>query len=87
MRNFNSAQQKLPSKNDTEITAEILNITRIKMVLNSKKDLYNNAPMNNDYKQNIEFQHNVFAQARKRKSNRGRKTIFNRKYFQHNKVP
>ena len=31
--------------------------------------------MNNDYKQNIEFQHNVFAQARKRKSNRGRKTI------------
>ena len=31
---------------------------------------------NSGYKQNIRFQHNVFAEAQKRKSNRGRKIIW-----------
>ena len=41
---------------------------------------YNNITLNNlkksGYKHNIDFQHNVFAQAQKRKSNRGCKIIY-----------
>ena len=47
-----------------------------KYVFNSTKDLYNNSLTNSGYKQNIKFQHNVFAEAQKRKSNRGRKIIW-----------
>ena len=45
-------------------------------VFNSTKGLYNNVLKNSGYKQNIKFQHNVFVEAQKRKSNRGRKIIW-----------
>ena len=45
-------------------------------VFNSTKYLYNNALKNSGYKRNIRFQHNVFVEAQKIQSNRGRKIVW-----------
>ena len=47
-----------------------------KSLFNGTKDLYNNTLKTNGYKQNIKFQHNVFLEAQKRKSNRVYKVIW-----------
>ena len=59
-----------------KISKQINKLLSDEHVFNSTKNLYNNALKNSGYKQNIRFQHNIFIEVQKRKSNRGRKIIW-----------
>ena len=73
---FNSNHPPSVTENFPDsISTRINNLLSDEHVFNSRKNIYDNASRNSGYKQNIKFQHNVFVEVQKRKSNRGRKTI------------
>ena len=72
---FNSNHPPSVTQNFAEsMSTRINNLLSDEHVLNSRKNIYDNASRKCVYKQNIKLQHNVFVEVQKRKSNRGRKT-------------